>query len=147
MNVILSGPTWLHVTDTTAGIESDNLHHWLILAFCSTVPYDETIPGQTNVAPTGAAPCVTLYNPGHFGGTSSSHLMVTVCNNPENPVWIFTVLEVWKCKSRYSRKSKEFKANYYCIEFCKGGRGSVVGWGTMLQAGKSPVRIPDEVDF
>jgi hypothetical protein len=25
-------------------------------------------------------------------------------------------------------------------------RGSVVGWGTMLQAGRSPVRVPDEVD-
>jgi hypothetical protein len=29
----------------------------------------------------------------------------------------------------------------------KGARGSVVGWGTMLQAGRSPVRIPDEVDI
>jgi hypothetical protein len=28
-----------------------------------------------------------------------------------------------------------------------GARGSVVGWGTMLQAGRPPVRIPDEVDF
>jgi hypothetical protein len=28
-----------------------------------------------------------------------------------------------------------------------GARGSVVGWGTMLQAGRSPVRVPDEVDF
>jgi hypothetical protein len=26
-------------------------------------------------------------------------------------------------------------------------RGSVVGWGTMLQAGRSRDRIPDEVDF
>jgi hypothetical protein len=26
-------------------------------------------------------------------------------------------------------------------------RGSVVGWGTMLQAGRSPVRVPDDVDF
>jgi hypothetical protein len=25
-------------------------------------------------------------------------------------------------------------------------RGSVVGWGTMLQAGRSPVRAPDEVN-
>jgi hypothetical protein len=25
--------------------------------------------------------------------------------------------------------------------------GSVVGWGTMLQAGRSPGRVPDEVDF
>jgi hypothetical protein len=28
-----------------------------------------------------------------------------------------------------------------------GARGSVLGWGTMLQTGRSPVRIPDEVDF
>jgi hypothetical protein len=28
-----------------------------------------------------------------------------------------------------------------------GTHGSVVGWGTMLQDGKSPVRVPDEVDF
>jgi hypothetical protein len=28
-----------------------------------------------------------------------------------------------------------------------GARGSVVGWGTMLQAGRSPVQVPDEVDF
>jgi hypothetical protein len=28
-----------------------------------------------------------------------------------------------------------------------GVRGSVVGRGTMLQAGRSPVRVPDEVDF
>jgi hypothetical protein len=25
--------------------------------------------------------------------------------------------------------------------------GGTVGWGTMLQAGRSPVRVPDEVDF
>jgi hypothetical protein len=28
-----------------------------------------------------------------------------------------------------------------------GARGSVVGWGTMLRAGRSPVRVSDEVDF
>jgi hypothetical protein len=28
-----------------------------------------------------------------------------------------------------------------------GARGSVVGWGTMLQTGRSPVRVPDKVDF
>jgi hypothetical protein len=28
----------------------------------------------------------------------------------------------------------------------EGARGSIVGWGTMLQAGRSPVRVPDEVD-
>jgi hypothetical protein len=29
----------------------------------------------------------------------------------------------------------------------RGAQGSVVGSGTMLQAGRSPVRVPDEVDF
>jgi hypothetical protein len=28
-----------------------------------------------------------------------------------------------------------------------GARGSVVGWGTMLQAGRSTVRVLDEVEF
>jgi hypothetical protein len=28
-----------------------------------------------------------------------------------------------------------------------GARGSVAGWGSMLQAGRSPVRVPDEVVF
>jgi hypothetical protein len=26
-------------------------------------------------------------------------------------------------------------------------RGSVVGWGTMLQTGRSPVQVPNKVDF
>jgi hypothetical protein len=29
----------------------------------------------------------------------------------------------------------------------QGACGTVVGWGTMLQAGRSPVRVPDDVDF
>jgi hypothetical protein len=33
-----------------------------------------------------------------------------------------------------------------CPIIC-GARGSVVGCGTMLQAGRSPVRFPDEVYF
>jgi hypothetical protein len=28
-----------------------------------------------------------------------------------------------------------------------GARDSVVGWDTMLKAGRTPVRVPDEVDF
>jgi hypothetical protein len=28
-----------------------------------------------------------------------------------------------------------------------GARGSVVGWGTVLQTGRSPVQVSDEVDF
>jgi hypothetical protein len=33
------------------------------------------------------------------------------------------------------------------LPLSSGARGSVVGWGTMLQAGRSPVRVTDEVDF
>jgi hypothetical protein len=29
----------------------------------------------------------------------------------------------------------------------RGARGSVVGWGTKLQTGRSPVQVPDKVDF
>jgi hypothetical protein len=29
----------------------------------------------------------------------------------------------------------------------EGARGSVVGWGTMLQTGRSPVQVPVKVDF
>jgi hypothetical protein len=43
----------------------------------------------------------------------------------------------------YGRKQGKFTLAY--IKF--GVRGSVVGWGTTLQAGRSRDRIPDEVDF
>jgi hypothetical protein len=32
-----------------------------------------------------------------------------------------------------------------CIQ--TGARGSVAGWGTMLQIGRSPVQVADKVDF
>jgi hypothetical protein len=32
-------------------------------------------------------------------------------------------------------------------DFTIGARGSVVGWCTMLQTGRSPVRVPDKVNF
>jgi hypothetical protein len=31
--------------------------------------------------------------------------------------------------------------------YATGARVSIVGWGNMLQAGRSPVRVPDEVDI
>jgi hypothetical protein len=34
-----------------------------------------------------------------------------------------------------------------CIHRWGGVRGSVVGWGTMLQTGRLPVQVPDKVDF
>jgi hypothetical protein len=45
--------------------------------------------------------------------------------------------------TRSSEKLVDFQTDYTAL----GARGSVVGWGTMLQAWRSPVRIPDEVDF
>jgi hypothetical protein len=41
---------------------------------------------------------------------------------------------------------------WQCNNFSKstyiwGAHGSIVGWGTLLQAGRSPVRVLDEVDF
>jgi hypothetical protein len=36
-----------------------------------------------------------------------------------------------------------FYERYYYV----GARGSVVGWGTMLQVWRSPVRVPHKVDF
>jgi hypothetical protein len=36
---------------------------------------------------------------------------------------------------------------FWCSTIKEGVRGSVVGWGTTLQAGRSRDRIPDEVDF
>jgi hypothetical protein len=50
----------------------------------------------------------------------------------------------------------QFPFNWYEIQHYRRGiieihirtlRGSVVGWGTMLQAGRSPVRVSEEVDF
>jgi hypothetical protein len=42
----------------------------------------------------------------------------------------------------------ESEVSYYGVQgYDTGTRDSVVGWDTMLQAGRSPVRIPDEVDF
>jgi hypothetical protein len=37
--------------------------------------------------------------------------------------------------------------NLTVILICMGARGSVVGWGTMLQAERSPVRVSYEVEF
>jgi hypothetical protein len=37
--------------------------------------------------------------------------------------------------------------NIKSYTYRRGARGSVVGWGTMLQTGRSPVQVPDKVDF
>jgi hypothetical protein len=50
--------------------------------------------------------------------------------------WIFRSCEV------LSGLRKAFIKIYWAW---KGARGSVVGWGTMLQVGRSQVRFPDEV--
>jgi hypothetical protein len=40
-----------------------------------------------------------------------------------------------------------FNVKFLFIQQYVGARGIVVGRGTLLQAGKSPVRVPDELDF
>jgi hypothetical protein len=35
----------------------------------------------------------------------------------------------------------------HAVAYLDEARGSVVGWGTMLQTGRSPVQVPDKVDF
>jgi hypothetical protein len=45
------------------------------------------------------------------------------------------------------RTSNPKKLFVIMTRFISGARGSVVDWGTMLQAGRSPVRVPDEVDI
>jgi hypothetical protein len=44
-------------------------------------------------------------------------------------------------------ETKAFRTFIRVYSLLKGARGSVVGWGTMLQTGSWPVRVPDEVDF
>jgi hypothetical protein len=59
----------------------------------------------------------------------------------------------WQYIALYASNLTEEKACvknvwiFYRLMNTRGARGSVVGWGTMLQAGKSPIRVPDEVDF
>jgi hypothetical protein len=43
--------------------------------------------------------------------------------------------------------SESSKKNYRTLQYRGGVRGSVVGWGTTLQAGRSRDRIPDEIIF
>jgi hypothetical protein len=56
----------------------------------------------------------------------------------------------WKCQY-YGSQSVTLKHDQISyIHFLRcilGARGSVVGWCTMLQAGRSTVRVPDEVNF
>jgi hypothetical protein len=42
---------------------------------------------------------------------------------------------------------KHSSVNIDLFLWVPGARSSVVDWGTMLKAGRSPVRVPDEVDF
>jgi hypothetical protein len=51
----------------------------------------------------------------------------------------------WKWISCNVNVPQIWITNIYLVVM--GARGSVVGWGTRLQAGRSPVRVPDEVDF
>jgi hypothetical protein len=51
--------------------------------------------------------------------------------------------------SKFYRLSKNIyvMSHFHLLTLWKGVRGSVVGWGTTLQAGRSRDRIPDEVNF
>jgi hypothetical protein len=54
-------------------------------------------------------------------------------------LFCFGLSHYWKLP--YTQYEPEY------LEADKESRGSVVGWGTMLQAGRLPVRVSDEVDF
>jgi hypothetical protein len=56
----------------------------------------------------------------------------------------------WSTVIRLSKQLKSNLDRFISIlsQYIHSGvRGSVVGWGTMLQAGRLRDRIPDEVDF
>jgi hypothetical protein len=64
------------------------------------------------------------------------------------------MVTLWTIKQQTGRNSKRtYDNSILCLRFKKrtcyagGTCSSVDGWGTMLQAGRSPVRVPDEVDF
>jgi hypothetical protein len=57
----------------------------------------------------------------------------------EDPTKIQAVLKPWRAPRQQGTRFAYIRARIYT--FC-GPRGSVVGWGTMLQAGRSRVRFP-----
>jgi hypothetical protein len=63
-----------------------------------------------------------------------------ICNNRHSRSYVVSTEEALKTDGEFATFSVR-------ILYSEGARGSVVGWGTMLQAGRSPVREPDEVDF
>jgi hypothetical protein len=58
----------------------------------------------------------------------------------------FRIIFHWKYAwfSEWNPKAGSILSLPTCYE---GARGSIVGWGTMLQAGRSPVRVADELEF
>jgi hypothetical protein len=65
----------------------------------------------------------------------------------DNTVY-FRITEVPRCTLLPTRRP-HYKYVYFVpvIRIQRGARGSVVRLGTMLQAGRSPFRVPDEVAF
>jgi hypothetical protein len=61
--------------------------------------------------------------------------------------WNVTVSHITQLTTITTDTTFLFSVFYIGSSLLRGARGSVVGWGTMLQAGRSPVRIPEEVDF
>jgi hypothetical protein len=66
----------------------------------------------------------------------------------KNAIFLFTFLKPigYYLGSCTDNSPGEWRTLLQHMEF-SGACGSVVGWGTMLQAGRSPVRVLDEVDF
>jgi hypothetical protein len=59
------------------------------------------------------------------------------------PNWPSSGVQVAVVKDSAARITKITRDTYNS----RGARRSEVGSGTMLQAGRSPIRVPDEVDF
>jgi hypothetical protein len=74
------------------------------------------------------------------------------CNAPKD-MWLSTMTILSLCISNKLvftlapngwKGNIGFQSTYICR---KGVCGSIVGWGIMLQARRSPVQVPDEMDF
>jgi hypothetical protein len=65
-----------------------------------------------------------------------------LCNNTK-----FSILDILNAHVTEITPLHTLLFNFCLLLLRLGARGSVVGWGTVLQAGRSPVRVQDEVNF
>jgi hypothetical protein len=81
---------------------------------------------------------ISLYGSAQYSSGSNASCPHTSC-------------KVHWCWRRYFRKcvilGKLYQLCHLNNKYRCWARGSVVGWGAVLQAGRSLVRVPDEVDF